>query len=65
VQHITCDKCGNLAEEQMNISILEPHRCSTGDKHRFTTKVSYDLCDECIMKVIRWIEAEEPGEKLK
>ena len=55
---IICDKCGKEAEEENNVSVLEPRRCDNSDGHRFTIQLSYDLCDECIAKLIKWIEAE-------
>lgn len=56
---IYCDKCGKEAEEENNITLYEPHRCTQSDGHRFTTQISYDLCDECLVKIINWIDNKE------
>ena len=55
---IICDKCGKEAEEKKNVTVYEPHYCTQSDGHRFTTQNSYDLCDECIAELIKWIGAE-------
>ena len=55
---IFCDRCGKVAEEENNISVYEPHYCTNGDGHRFTIQISYDLCDECITELTKWIYAD-------
>ena len=55
---IVCDRCGKEAQDESNVALYEPHYCTETDGHRFVTKKSYDLCDECIAELIKWISAE-------
>ena len=54
-----CDRCGQEAKEEMNLIVYEPHICDHTDGHRFVTKNEYCLCDECLMKMIGWIEKDK------
>ena len=51
-----CDRCGKEAKEAKNITVFEPHICTNTDGHRFLTDNDYCLWDECLLKVVGWIE---------
>ncbi len=53
-----CDKCGQESKEQTNVTIYKPHICDHTDGHRFTTENSYSLCDDCLLKVVKWIDGK-------